>query len=126
MVSVMMYTASFYEPQNWVGKLYRVSRQHPRGFKTQWETLSFFYPPLDLLKGYRAGRLNFEEFGSSYEQYLEIKYRTSIVPSRLNQLSSVGDFTLLCFEKAGLPCHRSVLASWILGKIPEIQGGIWG
>lgn len=120
----MMYTASFYEPHNWVGKLYRVSRQHPRGFKTQWETLSFFYPPLDLLKGYRAGNLTFEEFGSAYEQYLEIKYRTSTVPSWLNQLPAVGDFTFLCFEKAGLPCHRWVLARWILEKMPDLQGGI--
>ena len=120
----MMYTASFYEPQNWVGKLYRVSRQHPRGFKTQWETLSFFYPPLVLLKGYRAGNLTFEEFGFAYEQYLEIKYRTSTIPSWLNQLPSVGDFTFLCFEKAGLPCHRWVLASWILKKMPDLQEGI--
>ena len=120
----MMYTASFYEPLNWVGKLYRVSRQHPRGFKTQWETLSFFYPPLDLLKAYRAGNLTFEEFGSEYEQYLEIKYRTSIVPSWLNQLPAVGDFTFLCIEKAGLPCHRSVLARWILEKRPDVHGGI--
>ena len=120
----MMYTASFYEPQNWIGKLYRVSRQHPRGFKTQWETLSFFYPPLDLLKGYRAGNLTFEEFGSAYEQYLEIKYRTSTVPNWLNQLPAVGDFTFLCFEKAGLPCHRWVLACWILEKMPDLQRGI--
>ena len=120
----MMYTASFYEPQNWVGKLYRVSRQHPRGFKTQWETLSFFYPPLDLLKGYRSGNLTFEEFGSAYEQYLEIKYRTSTVPSWLNQLAAVGDFTFLCFEKDGLPCHRWVLARWILEKMPDLQGGL--
>ena len=120
----MMYTASFYEPQNWVGKLYRVSRQHPRGFKTQWETLSFFYPPLALLKGYRVGNLTFEEFESEYQQYLEIKYRTSIVPSWLNRLPAVGDFTLLCFEKAGLPCHRCVLARWILKKMPDLQEGI--
>ena len=30
----------------------------------------------------------------------------------------------LCFEKDGLPCHRWVLARWILEKMPDLQGGL--
>jgi len=32
----MLYTASFYAPENWVGRPCRVSRQHPRGRPTEW------------------------------------------------------------------------------------------
>ena len=119
----MIYTASFYAPQNWVGLLYRVSRQHPRGLKAQWEVLPFFYPPLDLLRAYRAGTLTFEQFGYDYKHSLEISYRTSLARNWLDRALNIGDFTFLCFEKAGLPCHRLVLSSWISEKIPELRTG---
>ena len=54
----MLYTASFYAPDNWEGMRYRVSRSHPRGRLTQWDTLPFLYPARDLLVAYRTGELH--------------------------------------------------------------------
>ena len=63
----MLYTASYYDPQDWVGQPYRVSRAHPRGRKTQWETLPFLYPPLELLRAYRQGDLDFEALSTGIQ-----------------------------------------------------------
>ena len=56
----MLYTASFYAPENWIGQPFRVSHQHPRGKRVQWESLPFFYPERDLLRAYRQGDLDFD------------------------------------------------------------------
>jgi len=38
-------------------------------------------------------------------------------------LRSMGDFTLLCFEREGLPCHRRELAQWLLERVPGLEPG---
>ncbi len=67
----MLYTASFYDPQDWLGQAYRVSRAHPRGRRTQWETLPFLYPPLELLRAYRRGELDFTALSRAYRKSLD-------------------------------------------------------
>ena len=121
----MLYTASYYVPEDWQGQAYRVSRGHPRGRKTQWETLPFLYPSRGLLQAYRSGVMDFDG--------LEVEYRGELVSSRrespnfqewLDRLPSQGDFTLLCFEKADLPCHRRLLARWLLETVPWLELGV--
>ncbi|MFQ6026684.1 MAG: DUF488 family protein [Dehalococcoidia bacterium] len=120
----MLYTASFYAPGNWVGSVYRVSRQHPRGRKTQWGTLPFLYPDRELLRAYRAGEIDFGGLGEAYTLGLDTKYEDW--PEFRDWLESVpdlGDFTLLCFEARGEPCHRLVLARWLLERVPGLEAG---
>ena len=50
-----------------------LSRAHPRGRKTQWETLPFLYPPLELLRAYRDGQLDFETLSGEYLRNLDEK-----------------------------------------------------
>jgi hypothetical protein len=38
-------------------------------------------------------------------------------------LPSMDDFTLLCFEREGLPCHRLELARWLLERVPGLELG---
>ena len=38
-------------------------------------------------------------------------------------IPSLEDFTLLCFEKEGQPCHRRALAGWLLGLAPSLIRG---
>ena len=92
----MLYTASYYDPQDWVGQPFRVSRAHPRGRKTQWETLSFLYPPLELLRAYRDGQLDFEALSREYRRNLDEKLLVDYRLRRwLEQLPNLGDATLL-------------------------------
>ena len=120
----MLYTASFYSPDNWEGKRFRVSRSHPRGRRTQWETLPFLYPARDLLVAYRAGELNFSAMSAEYRSSLDLRHDESAdLQDWLDRIPDLGDFTLLCFERAGQPCHRVVLADWLLEQAPGLVHG---
>ena len=120
----MIYTASFYNQEHWVGQPYRVSRAHPRGRRTQWETLPFFYPSRDLLRSYRDGQIDFAQLSASYLEELDLRLEESPeMREWLEVAPRLGDFTLLCFERAGQPCHRRVLARWLLRQEPMLELG---
>ncbi|MFB3119591.1 MAG: DUF488 family protein [Stenotrophomonas maltophilia] len=120
----MLYTASFYAPDNWEGMRYRVSRSHPRGRRTQWDTLPFLYPARDLLVAYRAGELDFAGLSAEYRSSLDLRHHESAeLQEWLSKVQDLGDFTLLCFEREGQPCHRLVLAEWLLGQTPGLVLG---
>ena len=120
----MLYTASFYSPEDWVGLPFRVSRQHPRGRRTQWDVLPFFYPERHLLQSYRAGDLDFPELARQYLEFLEVGLsQNAELRAWLEGAKELGDFTLLCFEAAGEPCHRRVLAEWLSEKVPGLLTG---
>lgn len=120
----MLYTASFYAPDNWEGLRYRVSRSHPRGRRTQWETLPFLYPARDLLVAYRAGELDFAGLSAEYRVSLDLRHNESAdLQDWLEKLPDLGDFTLLCFEREDQPCHRRVLAEWLLEQVPGLVLG---
>ena len=120
----VLHTASFYAVDDWRGLRYRVSRSHPRGRKAEWETLPFLYPPRELLAVYRAGALGFSAFSREYVAYLEERKRSSAeFQDWLQAAPSRGEFTLLCFERAGEHCHRLVLAEWLLKQAPGLARG---
>ena len=120
----MLYTASFYAPDNWEGMRYRVSRSHPRGRRTQWDTLPFLYPARDLLVAYRAGELDFAGLSAEYRSSLDLRHHESPeLQDWLAKVQDLGDFTLLCFEREGQPCHRLVLADWLLEKAQGLVVG---
>ncbi len=120
----MLYTASFYAPEDWVGRPYRVSRQHPRGRSTQWEVLPFLYPALDLLRAYRSKKIDFAELSREYVKGLEEGFsQPGEFRSWVEALPDLGDLTLLCFEPAGQPCHRLALAPWLVQRVPGLTLG---
>jgi uncharacterized protein YeaO (DUF488 family) len=120
----MLYIASFYAPENWVGGAYRISRQHPRGRKVQWESLPFLYPARELIRAYRAHDIDFSQFAEEYREGLESRFEQSAeFQEWVRSVPSLGDFTLLCFEREGEPCHRLVLARWLQERVPSMEVG---
>ena len=120
----MLYTASFYESRHWVGVRFRISRAHPRGRKTEWQVQPALYPSRALLTDYRQGNLTFPELDVRYREELDETYeREAEFRSFLEQLPDMGDFTLLCFEPAGEPCHRRCAAAWLLERVPDLALG---
>jgi len=120
----MLYTASFYAMEDWQGQVYRVSRGHPRGRKTLWETLPFLYPSRILLQTYQSGDLDFTGLETEYRKELaSSRQESQMFQEWLDGLPSQGDLTLLCFEKADQPCHRRVLAQWLLETVPRLGLG---
>ncbi len=120
----MLYTASFYEPRHWVGVRYRISRAHPRGRRTEWEIQPALYPSRALLTEYRSGDLDFAALDVRYREELEGTYgRDEGFRGFLHGLPEGGDFTLLCFEPEGTPCHRRSAAAWLLERVTGLTLG---
>jgi len=120
----MLYTASFYDPQDWVGQRYRVSRAHPRGRKAEWELAPFLYPDRGLLNSYRAGAVDFAALTLEYRRALDSSYEADGgFRDWIDGLAAAGDLTLLCFERGDKPCHRSVAAQWLLERAPGLVCG---
>ena len=120
----MLYTASFYEPRHWVGERYRISRAHPRGRKTDWQVQPALYPSRALLTDYRQGNLTFTELDVRYRGELdETRQQDATFRAFLEQLPAIGDFTLLCFEPEGAPCHRRSAAAWLLERVGGLALG---
>lgn len=120
----MLYTASFYEPRHWVGVRYRISRAHPRGRKADWEVQPALYPSRALLTEYRRGGLDFAALDVRYREELEATLeRDGAFRAFLEGLPDAGDFTLLCFEPTGEPCHRRSAAAWLLERTPGLALG---
>lgn len=120
----MLYTASFYDPEDWKGRCYRVSRAHPRGLRIRWDTAPFLYPAKDLLRAYREGAIEFAAFSREYQQALDAAYGSSGEFDKWALgLPALGDVTLLCFERGDKPCHRRLAASWLHGQVPGLELG---
>ena len=120
----MLHTASFYDPQDWKGRCFRVSRAHPRGRRPQWETAPAFYPQRELLKDYRSGTLDFTALERAYRLGLDAAYAEQAqFREWLHELPALGDFTLLCFERGEKPCHRRIAARWLLECLPKLYCG---
>ena len=119
----MLYTASYYAPEDWKGRVYRVSRGHPRGRKTQWETLPFLYPSRKLLTTYQEGALDFAGLRVEYTRELEDNCRRLQEFQEWLAGAAQEEFTLLCFERAEEPCHRQILAQWLLETVPGLEAG---
>lgn len=120
----MLYTASFYEPRHWVGVRFRISRAHPRGRRTEWEVQPALYPSRTLLTEYRRGDLDFSALDARYRVELDARAESDEAFSAfLEHLADIGDFTLLCFEPAGEPCHRRSAAAWLLERVPGLELG---
>ncbi len=121
----MIYTASFYDPQDWMGECFRISRGHPRGKPVQWKTIPFFYPELELLRAYRRHEIDFEAYTPRYLDHLDRSYSSNDAMRRWihEDMPALGDFTFLCFERYATPCHRRLLAHWLSNKCPDLQIG---
>lgn len=76
------------------------------------------------MREYRAGTLDFVALSLQYRQGLDSAYdQSSEFREWVQELSALGDMTLLCFERGETPCHRRVAASWLLERVPELRLG---
>ena len=107
-----------------MGLPYRVSRAHPRGLRVQWDTAPFLYPARELLSVYREWVLDFAELTRRYLLALDDAYELlDQFQEWTDALPSLGDVTLLCFERGEQPCHRRVAARWLLERVPGLICG---
>ena len=73
---------------------------------------------------YRAGEVDFAALSAEYRSSLDFRHEESAdLQEWLAVMPDLGDFTLLCFEREGQPCHRIVLAEWLLERAPGLVRG---
>jgi uncharacterized protein YeaO (DUF488 family) len=82
------------------------------------------YPPRELLRAYRGGALDFAAFIREYLRGLDAAYgQLEEFRAWIRRLPSMGNVTLLCFEREEKPCHRVELARWLLEQVPGLRQG---
>jgi len=114
-------TKSIYEPtEPEDGVRVLVTRYYPRGVKKDRfdEWLRPLSPSRELLSSYRSGKKNWGQFRESFLSELKANPDAIKEIRRLAALSQDGDVTLLCYERAGLPCHRHILHDILSRRIP--------
>ena len=81
-----------------------------------------FYPAVDLLRAYRDGQVDFQGLATIYTEVLDEVYASQPdLAQWVTDAPTLGDFTFLCYERAGDACHRLVLARWLHQKQPLLQ-----
>jgi len=102
-------TKSIYEPSEPEdGVRVLVTRYYPRGVKKDRfdEWLRPLSPSRELLSDYRSGKKSWGRFKESFLSEMRANPDSVEAIRRLAALSQDEDVTLLCYERAGLPCHR--------------------
>jgi uncharacterized protein YeaO (DUF488 family) len=105
-------TKSIYEPaEPGDGLRVLITRYYPRGVKKdrfdRW--IRALSPSRELLSGYRSGEKDWDEFKGSFLSEMMADPESIEALSKMATLGRDNDVTLLCYEKAGLPCHRYVV-----------------
>ena len=116
----MLYSASYFEPQNHHGSLVSISRSHPRSFQVD-DQLPFLAPSQRLLDDWKHHQLTEEGYIDRYRQ--ELQQAWPQVNSWLASLTPEGDCTLLCWEKAGEFCHRNLAMKVVRKHRPDCYSG---
>ena len=114
-------TKSIFEPiQKEDGIRILVTRYYARGIKQNhfdyW--LRELSPSATILFGYKHGKLTWDDFKNALLQELKKNIDSLEAIYSLNDEIARRDITLLCYEKAGNPCHRHIIRDLI--ESPEL------
>lgn len=105
-------TKSIYEPSEpGDGLRVLITRYYPRGVKKDRfdRRVVALSPSRELLSSYRTGERDWAEFSEAFLAELRVNPESLEALRSLHELSKDQDVTLLCYERAGLPCHRYIV-----------------
>jgi len=90
-----------------------ITRFYPRGVKKEcfdiW--IRGASPTPDLLKEYKKGLIGWPEFSKRFRKQLTSLEESKAAMDSILELSKSSDITLLCYEKEGENCHRTLVKS---------------
>jgi uncharacterized protein YeaO (DUF488 family) len=124
-------TKSIYDPAELEdGVRVLITRYYPRGVKRDrfQRRIIALSPSRGLLSSYRHGEKGWDQFSTAFLSELRANPESLEAIRSLHALSQVQDVTLLCYERAGAPCHRYlvrdlVAAPDLISGRPEEEGG---
>jgi len=90
-----------------------ITRFYPRGVKKERFDLWIrdASPTPNLLKEYKKGLIVWPEFSKRFRKQLTSLEESKAAIDRLAELSKSADITLLCYEREGENCHRTIVKS---------------
>ncbi len=75
-----------------------------------------FAPTVEILAGYKDGRITWPDYERMYRELLAARRPTvGLTPADLDRIC------LLCTEKSALQCHRRLAAEYIAEQFPDID-----
>lgn len=116
----MIYSASFFEPQNHYGKLISIARSEPGKVKLDGK-LEFFVPSAKLLRDYDCKDIDHFEYIDRYREEMRVKLPQ--IRAWIDSLDPKIDMTLLCWEKQGKFCRRNLAIAFVESWRPDCFGG---
>ena len=81
-----------------------IARFLPKSIKIR--SCSKFFPPEELIKGYKSGKLSADDYASRYNAEVLAGLNAKAAAKALDGKA------LVCYEKTGDFCHRNLVAEW--------------
>ena len=109
-------TRSIYDPiEDADGLRVLITRYYPRGIKKShfdcW--MRELSPSKELLSSYKDERISWDKFKAKFLRELAKSKAGMDAIDFLRHRSHIENVTLLCYEKAGNPCHRYIISDLI-------------
>lgn len=133
----MIFTASYFQPENHRGLLVPISRGIPKGVAVQEEhpLRSLLAPPQKLLTEWNKTKEECDRRAEPFPQQYHLDWYTSIYREHIRDnypkikeyvlsLDSTKDETWLCWERAGEFCHRNLAIEIVRSLRPDCFGGM--
>ena len=122
----MIRTKSIYKPkEDSDGTRILITRYYPRGVRKDHfdEWVRELSPSAELLKGYKEGIINQEQFTVQFFSQINSNVASLEALQSISEMAKKSNITLLCYERDGEFCHRHLVNDMVLhemGKMPEI------
>lgn len=118
----MIWTKSVYKPkEDSDGTRILITRYYPRGVRKGHfdEWVRELAPSVELLKGYKEGKINQEQFTMQFFSQIYSNIDSLEAIQSISEMARHGNVTLLCYERDGDFCHRYLVNSLIMREIKE-------
>lgn len=118
----MIKTKSIYKPkEDSDGIRILITRFYPRGVRKDHfdEWVRELSPNIELLKGYKEGMINQEQFTIQFISQIHSNIESLEALQSISDMARQTNITLLCYEKEGDFCHRHLVNSLVLRQMGQ-------
>lgn len=120
----MIKTKSIYKPKDDSdGTRILITRFYPRGVRKDHfdEWVRELAPSADLLKGYKEGVINQEQFTVQFFSQINSNVESLEALQSISEMAKKNNITLLCYERDGEFCHRHLVNDMVLREMGEMS-----